>query len=81
VFARPYVKSLPSCSKDDNLVPYLRIHYCTFGAVPVLSIFFQLGLVALFFYVLATVAERFFCPALENVSAAEAYTRPLFGST
>lgn len=26
-----YVRALPSCKKEDNLLHYLEIHYCTLG--------------------------------------------------
>jgi sodium/potassium/calcium exchanger 6 len=41
----------------------------------------QLALIALFFYILATVAERFFCPALENVAAAMRLPEDVAGAT
>jgi hypothetical protein len=57
-----YVREIQSCRKDDNLVHYLEIHYCVLGKAPAVSGCSTLALIALFFYVLATVAERFFCP-------------------
>ena len=36
-----YVRSHKSCSDDDNLVHYLKIHYCTFKHIPGVSIGIQ----------------------------------------
>ena len=64
-----YVQSHPACERDDNLVHYLRLHFCTFGQERVaLSRFTQVAALALLCAVLATVAERFFCPALANIA-------------
>jgi hypothetical protein len=38
-----YVTTLASCSKDDNLLHYLRIHYCSLGDYPVVSAFLEVG--------------------------------------
>ena len=75
------MRTVPSCVKDDNLVHYLQIHYCAMGEAAALSGCCQLALIALFFYVLATVAERFFCPALENVAAALRLPEDVAGAT
>ena len=64
-----YVESHPACERDDNLVHYLRLHFCAFGPKRVaLSRFTQGAALALLCAVLATVAERFFCPALANIA-------------
>ena len=64
-----YVESHPACERDDNLVHYLRLHFCAFGPKRVaLSRFTQVAALALLCAVLATVAERFFCPALANIA-------------
>ena len=64
-----YVQSHPACEHDDNLVHYLRLHFCAFGPERVaLSLITQVAALALLCAVLATVAERFFCPALANIA-------------
>ena len=64
-----YVQSHLACEQDDNLVHYLRMHFCAFGPKrAALSRFTQVAALALLCAVLATVAERFFCPALANIA-------------
>lgn len=64
-----YVRTHPACEQDDNLVHYLRLHYCAFGpSQSLVSHLTQAILIVLLCSVLATVAEQFFCPALANVA-------------
>lgn len=76
-----YVKSLPACRKDENLIHYLEIHYCALGQYPVVSAIFQAALIVIFCFILATVAEDFFCPALTNVAAALRLSEDVAGAT
>ena len=76
-----YVTQTPSCAKDDHFVHYLRLHYCVMARAPVASALAQLSLALFFCFVLANVAERFFCPALSNVSAALRLPQDVAGAT
>ena len=53
-----YVRSLPSCAKDDNLLHYLEIHYCTMGNMPFVSAITQLSLIGLFCFILVRRRRR-----------------------
>ena len=76
-----YVKTTPSCrleSANNAFINYRKTYYCVSnwatkrggselsGNVLLFSLAFLL--IALFFHVLATVAECFFCPALAKIS-------------
>ena len=75
-----FVKTTPACVSEHRLVPYLTMHYCwTGGGAP--SAAAQALVIASLFYVLATVAERFFCPALENIAAALRIPEDVAGAT
>ena len=77
-----YVRTHPACETDDNLVHYLRLHYCTFGpAHQTRSHLTQAILVVLLCSVLANVAEHFFCPALSNVAGWLALPEDVAGAT
>lgn len=75
-----FVKTTEACVSEHRLVPYLTMHYCwTGGGAP--SAFAQALVIACLFYVLATVAERFFCPALENIASALRIPEDVAGAT
>lgn len=75
-----FVKTTPACVSEHRLVPYLTMHYCwTGGGAP--SAAAQALVIASLFYVLATVAERFFCPALENIASALRIPEDVAGAT
>ena len=77
-----YVRTHPACETDDNLVHYLRLHYCTFGPThQTRSHLTQAILVVLLCSVLANVAEHFFCPALSNVAGWLALPEDVAGAT
>jgi sodium/potassium/calcium exchanger 6 len=61
-----YVRQM--CSKTEGFVNYLELHYCTFQDKAWLSLSVLLILMLLYFYMLGSTAERFFCPALARVS-------------
>ena len=61
-------------------MPYLTMHYCWTGG-GASSAAAQALVIASLFYVLATVAERFFCPALENIAAALRIPEDVAGAT
>jgi len=64
-----YVTTTPSCSiENQSFVNYPKVYYCAAKGGNVLSALFALLLISLFFHVLATVAECFFCPALAKIS-------------
>lgn len=75
-----FVRKTHSCQSEHHLVPYLTMHYCwTDGGV--WSAVSQALVIASLFYILATVAERFFCPALENIAAALRIPEDVAGAT
>ena len=76
-----YVRHNPACSKDENIVPYLTIHYCHMRRLATLSTALQLSLAVFFISVMAIVAERFFVPSLENVSRALRLPEDVAGAT
>ena len=77
-----YVRTHPACETDDNLVHYLRLHYCSFGPThQTRSHLTQAILVVLLCSVLANVAEHFFCPALSNVAGWLALPEDVAGAT
>ena len=64
-----YVTTTPSCSiENQSFINYPKVYYCAAKGGNVLSALFALLLISLFFHVLATVAECFFCPALAKIS-------------
>ena len=75
-----FVKTTPACVSEHRLVPYLTMHYCWTGG-GASSAAAQALVIASLFYVLATVAERFFCPALENIAAALRIPEDVAGAT
>ena len=75
-----FVKTTPACVSEHRLVPYLTMHYCWTGGGAA-SAFTQALVIASLFYVLATVAERFFCPALENIASALRIPEDVAGAT
>ena len=75
-----FVKTTPACVSEHRLVPYLTMHYCWTGG-GASSAAAQALVIASLFYVLATVAERFFCPALENIASALRIPEDVAGAT
>ena len=75
-----FVRKTHSCQSEHHLVPYLTMHYCWTDA-GVWSAVSQALVIASLFYILATVAERFFCPALENIAAALRIPEDVAGAT
>ena len=67
-----YVVTTPSCSLENQssaaFINYPKVYYCVARGGNFLSVLFAFLLIALFFHVLATVAECFFCPALAKIS-------------
>jgi hypothetical protein len=58
------------CNNPNMAPPGSGVTTLTPGELPFVSAVFQMALIGLFCFVLATVAEHFFCPALANVAAA-----------
>lgn len=62
-----YIRSNKSC-KPKGYINCLEIYYCSFGKFPLLGKFILLLWLVLLFYLLATTASEYFCPAVENLS-------------
>jgi len=76
-----YVRQNPLCARDQNFLPYLDWHYCALHGDAFASGAGALILVIALFATLATTAERFFVPALQNVSAALRLSDDVAGAT
>ena len=76
-----YVRENPLCGRDEAFVPYLEMFYCDMGQDVVTSGVAAAVCVGVFFFTLATVAERFFVPALNNISRALRLPADVAGAT
>jgi solute carrier family 24 (sodium/potassium/calcium exchanger), member 6 len=63
-----YVTVTPSCTETSSFIRYEKVHYCQAKGRWTYSFMIALLLMGVFFHVLATVAECFFCPALAKIS-------------
>ena len=76
-----YVRQNPLCARDQGFLPYLDWHYCALRGDGFASGAGAMILVLAFFATLATTAERFFVPALRNVSTALRLSDDVAGAT
>jgi len=76
-----YVRQNPLCARDEAFVPYLETHYCSLAGDGLVSGLAAVALVVVFFGTLATVAERFFVPSLNNISRALRLPADVAGAT
>ena len=76
-----YVRENPMCGRDEAFVPYLETFYCGMGQDALTSGVVAAVCVGAFFFTLATVAERFFVPALNNISRALRLPADVAGAT
>eukprot|EP00898_Chlorokybus_atmophyticus_P007374 jgi/Chlat1/7638/Chrsp64S07112 len=78
-----YVSEAPECVSRQNFVNYYALYYCGAEAGwprPLLLLSFIFAACVLF-YVLAASADRFFCPALENIASWLRMPQDLAGAT
>ena len=76
-----YVTQNALCARDDALVPYLRLHYCALAGDGLASGLASGALALTLFAALASVAERFFVPALRNIARGLALRDDVAGAT
>lgn len=76
-----YVRENPLCARDVSFLPYLEWHYCALRGDAFASGMGATILTLGLFAALATTAERFFVPALKNVSRALRLSDDIAGAT